>query len=97
MPNDSMNSPLKEIVLRAWIDPTFKQRLMSDPKAVFSEFGLNAPTDDTKLNVVENSADEVYFVLPEAPEMGELSDEEIRTLVDSALGEQLVLPTILAR
>lgn len=97
MANHSAESPLREIVLRSWTDPNFKEKLIKDPKAVFAEFGLEVPDDNRQLTVVENGPQHVYFVLPETPELDSLTDDEIRSLVDSALGVQLVLPTILAR
>jgi hypothetical protein len=90
-------SPVREIVLRAWTDPKFKMRFMENPKLVFAEFGLEVPNDARNIKVIENTDSEVYFVLPETPDLGALSDDQIKALVDSALGVQLVLPTILAR
>lgn len=97
MANADHSSPIREVVLRAWTDPEFKQKLMEDPKAVFSEFGIEVPEDGRDLTVVENGSKKAYFVLPETPDLGSLSDDQIQSLVDSALGVQLVLPTIAAR
>lgn len=48
--------PLKgaRVVARAWIDPTFKGRLLADPPAALKELGI-AGADN--LRVVENTAD----------------------------------------
>lgn len=97
MTERSVESPIREIILRSWTDPSFRERLIKDPKSVFEEFGLGLPKDGRELLVVENGPTQVYFVLPETPDLGSLSNDEIRSLVDSALGVQLVLPTILAR
>lgn len=42
-----------EIVARAWTDPEFKQRLLTDGNAAVAEFGIDM--GDAKLTVVENT------------------------------------------
>src|SRR5216683_4082149 len=42
------------LVARAWVDPAFKQRLMSDPKAACAELGIDA-RDLTEFVVLENT------------------------------------------
>jgi nitrile hydratase len=42
------------LVARAWVDPAFKQRLLSDPKAACAEMGIDA-TDLTEFVVLENT------------------------------------------
>ncbi len=41
------------IVVRAWVDPSFKQRLLADAKAALAELGIDAL--ETQLIVVENT------------------------------------------
>ena len=43
-----------KIVARAWTDPEFKQRLLSDAKAAIRELGLD-PTHEAELIIVENT------------------------------------------
>lgn len=88
-----MSDPLKEIVLRAWTDSDFKNKLTSDSESVFKEFGIS--TNAKKIKVVENSKDTAYFVLPEAPDLSNIDKAQIEKVIDSVLAAQLVLPTIL--
>lgn len=44
------------LVVRAWTDPAFKQRLLDDPKAACEELGIET-TGINKLVVVENTPD----------------------------------------
>ncbi len=43
-----------KIVARAWVDPTFKERLIADPKAACAELGIDATTLN-EFVVLENS------------------------------------------
>ena len=69
-----------ELIEKAWKDESFRQELISDPKsAVSREFGLNFP-DSINLQVVEETADTMYMVIPAAPDAStdrELSDAEL--------------------
>lgn len=63
------------IVARAWADEEFKSRLMSHPKAVLREHGLEmAP--EVEVKVLEDTDKAVHFTLPVNPS-GELSEEEL--------------------
>ena len=54
----------EELTQRAASDPAFRQLLLSDPRAAISEaFGIQVP-DQVTLQVLEESADRVYIVLP---------------------------------
>lgn len=70
------------VVARAWSDPAYKQRLLSDANAVLKEQGVVVP-DGVVVKIVENTPTTVYLTLPTAPDFGESSVEE---LSDSALG-----------
>ncbi|GAA3404632.1 NHLP leader peptide family RiPP precursor [Paenibacillus hodogayensis] len=57
----------QQIIEKAWQDSTFKQQLLSDPKAAIEgAFGVKVP-DGIKLNVVEESSTDFYLVLPQNP------------------------------
>ena len=43
------------VVARAWSDPEFKARLLSDPEAALGELGYRLPETTPKLDVVENT------------------------------------------
>jgi nitrile hydratase len=44
-----------KVVARAWTDPTYKARLLSDPDAAIAEMGIGGP-EASRLVVVENQA-----------------------------------------
>jgi hypothetical protein len=67
------------VIARAWADDTFRDRLLSDPKAVLLEQGFET-TRDVCVSVAESpemeSTDEVlYLALP--PKPVDLSEEEL--------------------
>ena len=65
------------IVSRAWSDPEFKARLISDPGAVFAEAGIPVP-EGAELRVVEDGNEVRHFVVPAPPaDASELSDKEL--------------------
>jgi hypothetical protein len=56
-----------EIIERAWSDPEFKQKLLEDPKATLQEsFNITVP-DEIRLNIVEETQDNFYLIIPPAP------------------------------
>jgi len=56
-----------QVIQRAWKDPDFKQKLLSDPKAAIQEsLGISLP-GHLKLKTVEETADEMVLVLPASP------------------------------
>ncbi len=63
------------IVARAWADEAFKSRLMSNPKAVLREHGLEV-APEVEVKVLEDTDKSVHFTLPVNPS-GELSEEEL--------------------
>lgn len=44
------------VVARAWVDPAYKARLLSDPAAALAELGYALPETTPQLAVVENTA-----------------------------------------
>ncbi len=71
----------KELVLKAWEDEEFKQRLVSDPKAVIAEkYGAELP-DAIDVKVVEENMQTLYIVLPAKPlNNNELSDDQLENV-----------------
>ncbi len=68
---------ISKVIGRAWADPAYNARLLSDPAAVLTEAGVEIPAG-TKVKVVEDNADTRHLVLPVAPpNAAELSDEEL--------------------
>jgi hypothetical protein len=68
---------LATLFAACWKDEALKARLMSDPKAVLAEHGMDVP-DGMDVKVVENADNCVHITMP-APPTGfkELSDEEL--------------------
>ena len=68
-----------QVVARAWQDKVFKQRLLSDPKAVLAEAGLPIPPT-LEVQVHEATPTHLHLVLPPPPQMRadeKLSDAEL--------------------
>ena len=64
-----------QLVSRAWSDPAFKQRLLSDPAAVLKEQGIDVPAG-VRVQVLENTDKVFNLALPPQPSEG-LSDEQL--------------------
>src|SRR5436190_2133327 len=55
-----------EIIAKAWKDPTFKKKLLSNPAEALKECGINLPAN-TKVKVIEDQPGTYTFVLPASP------------------------------
>jgi hypothetical protein len=68
---------LASLFAACWKDEALKARLMSDPKAVLAEHGMDVP-DGMDVKVVENADNCVHITMP-APPIGhlQLSDAEL--------------------
>jgi hypothetical protein len=58
---------IAHIVARAWSDAKFRERLISHPIDVFSEYQLELPSGIEEIRVVENTSKTMYFLLPAKP------------------------------
>lgn len=65
-----------KVVERAWNDPDFKAKLLSDPASVLAEVGIELPARKN-FKVVENTADTVHLVLPSDPAEEEFTDADL--------------------
>ena len=76
---------LASLFAACWKDEALKARLMSDPKAVLAEYGMDVP-DGMDVKVVENADNCVHITMP-APPSGsmELSDEELSNAAGGAI------------
>lgn len=62
-----------QVIQKAWEDAEFKKQLIANPKAAVKEaFGVDVP-DTIEVEVVEESANKFYLVLPQSP--AEVKDE----------------------
>ncbi|MFF2911904.1 NHLP leader peptide family RiPP precursor [Paenibacillus sp. NPDC057934] len=64
-----------QLIQKAWEDPSFKQRLLSDPKSAIQEaLGIIIP-DSITLKAVEEDSNEFYLVIPPSPATGALKTD----------------------
>ena len=80
-----------KVIARAWADDAFKQRLVSDPKAVAAEYGFTIPPG-MQVRVVENTADVTNVVLPRRPTAEVLSDEQLEAVAGGIKTTTYILP-----
>lgn len=79
MNNQSSNQDelYRKMIVRAWKDPSFRKRLLSDPKSTLKELGIAFPKD-AKIRCVENTEKEITIVLPQNPaSLASSSEEEL--------------------
>ena len=79
------------IIAKAWKDEAYKQKLISNPKAVFEqEFNIQFPAE-IKVEVKEENPTSLYFVLPIRPEIAgqQISDEQLAAISGGASGALL--------
>lgn len=70
----------RQVIERAMTDPDFRESLQGDPKATLeAEYGIRIP-EQAEVKVLEEDANTHFFVLPPAPIMGELSEEELEAV-----------------
>jgi nitrile hydratase alpha subunit len=62
-----------EVVLKAWTDEDFRQRLLADPATVLQQNGVPVPPG-VAVKVVEDTDQVNHFVLPPKPADLEISD-----------------------
>jgi hypothetical protein len=68
---------ISKAIGRAWADPAYKAKLLSNPAAALAEAGVEIPAG-TKVKVIEDTADTKHLVLPVAPaDAAELPDDEL--------------------
>jgi hypothetical protein len=60
-----LQNAMSRIVAKAWADPEYKARLMSDPASVFAEAGH--PMAGRQIHVHENTPAVFHLVLPPQP------------------------------
>jgi Nitrile hydratase, alpha chain len=76
---------ISKVVARAWVDPAYKAKLLSDPHSALAEAGVDVPAG-IRLKVVEDTADTRHVVLPVAPSgASELTEEELGKVAAAGL------------
>ncbi len=71
------------IIAKAWSDPVFKAKLLSDPHAALEELGVAVAAGKT-VKVVENADRHLHLVLPPKPASQLSVDEADRLSADRA-------------
>lgn len=64
---------LGEVILKAWTDPAFKQRLESNPNEALKEAGVSVP-EGVEVKVLEENENVNYLVIPQKPGNLQVSD-----------------------
>ncbi len=57
---------MAKIIARAWSDESFKERLISNPRAALTEYKIFLPAG-VEVKVLEQTVDVMYIVLPLKP------------------------------
>lgn len=89
-----------ELIRKLWKDENLKKEFISNPKAVLEkEFGTKIP-DDYPLEVLEETKDKHYFVIPLNPDSfgAELDDAQLEQVSGGTftLPVAVVVTTVLA-
>lgn len=79
-----------ELIARSWVDPNFKQQLVSAPKETLASMGLDAP-EGVEVVFLEDTETKKHLVLPAPPTLRELSDDELVRVAARKLEAQLTL------
>ena len=82
-PGPDWEKQWSQIVVRAWTDEDFKQRLLKDPTSVLTEEGM-APPPNMQVRVVENTQNQVYLPLYAKPGGKDLAEEDLRQVAGAA-------------
>jgi len=77
------------LIEKAWRDPEFRKRVLSDPKGILEkQLGRKLP-EQLKIYVHEEDGNTLHFTVPPSPaNVAELSDEELEKI---AGGTELIL------
>jgi hypothetical protein len=68
----------QELIVRALKDETYRQHLKNNPKAALEEASGQSLPETLNVTVLEESASNLYIVLPPPlPEGSEMSDEQL--------------------
>jgi Nitrile hydratase, alpha chain len=72
----------RRLIEKSLQDEGFRQRLLEDPKAALDELGIRIP-EGVRVVAVEETADTIYLVIPNASpygEGGQIPDQELETV-----------------
>jgi hypothetical protein len=66
-----------KLVARAWREEEFKRRLKDDPLSVLTEQGVNVPEGTQMVQVLEDTREVKFFVLPTKPP-GKFTEDDVQ-------------------
>ena len=66
-----------KLIAKAWSDESFKERLLSDSRAVLEAEGISVPPG-VNVKVVEQTDTQFFMVIPKKPEGGDLMLADVR-------------------
>ena len=78
MEESQFRSNYTKVVMKAWKDPQFKEKLMKDPIGTLMSQGIEIPKD-VKVSVFENTDKQFFFVIPREPEQ-EISEQQLESI-----------------
>ncbi len=78
--------PVAKVIERAWSDPAFKSKLLSNANDAAADMGVRLP-GNVKLKVWENTDSVEHLVLPLNPKTSELSDVELEAVAGGSLSK----------
>lgn len=74
-----------QCIAKAWEDDKFRQELLSNPKATFAKAMGSPFPENVDLQVLEETPNTYYFVIPKNPEVSEeLSEEALEAVAGGA-------------
>ena len=85
-----------KVVARAWSDPVFKAKLLSDPVGVLTEARVELPGDKI-VKVVENTADILHLILPADPAEVAITDADLEQITGRLESNCVVTPCVCSR
>ena len=88
---------VQEVIARIWSDTSLKAKLIANPKSVLADYGLEFPSS-VEVQVHENTASLMNYVLPQASEIPEGIDlEEIEPVAGKVMKRALADEAFRAR
>jgi hypothetical protein len=63
---DEKSKRIAQLTARAWADPHFKEKLLTNPREAFDEYKIEVP-DGITLKVLENTNEVIHFILTPPP------------------------------
>lgn len=77
-----------DIIVKAWRDENFRQKLLKNAKsAIEEEFEIEVPSD-IKISVHEESEESIHLIVPSVPSTcmtDEFSDEELKEVIGGVI------------